>query len=83
MNRNLHDIKNIAGAAGRVGTYSKTKQNNLLTRRVYLNELSGRGHPQDKHSRDESYRKYHSSSRNVIKDFNLNLSKNKYATHAN
>lgn len=77
MNRNLHDIKNTPGAYNHLASHSKNKQQHLLTRRIYLNELSSKPHL-DKPQKDENYRKYHSSSRNHTKEFNLNLSKNKY-----
>lgn len=51
MNRNLHDIKNTPAAYNRLGSQPKNKQPNLLTRRIYLNELSSK--PQlDKPAKD-------------------------------
>lgn len=55
---------------------SKSKGASDVTRKIYMNELPLKRTTMAKSIEDESYRKYHSSSRNIVKDLNLNLSKN-------
>jgi hypothetical protein len=55
---------------------SKSKGTSDVTRKIYMNELPLKRTMMTKSIEDESYRKYHSSSRNIVKDLNLNLGRN-------
>jgi hypothetical protein len=60
---------------------TKPKLSNDLTRKIYLHELPSRRNCPAKSIEEEDARKYHSSSRNITKDFQLNLDRNLHHSH--
>jgi len=54
---------------------NKPKHPNDQARKIYLHNLSNIRNNNAKSMGEESYRKFHSSSRNIIKDLHINLEK--------
>ena len=60
---------------------SKNKLPTEITRQIYLHELPLKKTPHNKSLESEEYRKYHSSSRNIIKKIPLNLNQHYHHSH--
>jgi hypothetical protein len=56
---------------------SSNRINAETTRKAYLQDLPLKQGPYSK-NKDDVYRKYHSSSRNITRELKINLSRNKY-----
>ena len=60
---------------------NKNKPPTESTRKIYLNELPFKKYTHNKSLESEEYRKYHSSSRNIIKKIPLNLNTHIHHSH--